>query len=140
MLLISFASLAAMIIFMRLCSYSTPPSRAYYYYYQQPRGLPLAPPPMPFTAPRQSEPVGASPSPRPPPHQQQTRQRSQQPQGMPREHFVPSFRLKRRRTIDPVNGVEKHVSELIPASSVPLPYHRSRGGAVGVRSRPPPWK
>ncbi|KAL5960524.1 hypothetical protein TSMEX_011755, partial [Taenia solium] len=124
MLLISFASVASMIIFMRLCSYSTPSSRAYHYHQQQPRGpLPALHPPPLSLAPRPVEAV----APR------------RQSQGMPREHFVPPFRLKRRRTIDPVNGVERHVSELIPASSVPVPYHRSRGDAVGSgggRSRP----
>ncbi|KAL5110301.1 hypothetical protein TcWFU_004769 [Taenia crassiceps] len=128
MLLISFASVASMIIFMRLCSYSTPSSRAYHYHQQQLRGpLPMLHSPPSSLTPR---PVEAAASRR-------------QPQGMPREHFVPPFRLKRRRTIDPVNGVERHVSELIPASSVPVPYHRIRGdgvGSSGGRSRPHPKK
>lgn len=128
MLLISFASVASMIIFMRLCSYSTPSSRAYHYHHQQLRGpLPMLHPPPPSLAPRPAK--AAAPR--------------GQLQGMPREHFVPPFRLKRRRTIDPVNGVERNISELIPASSVPVPYHRSRGDAVssgGGRSRPHPKK
>ncbi|CDS42968.1 disintegrin and metalloproteinase [Echinococcus multilocularis] len=128
MLLISFASVASMIIFMRLCSYSTPSSRTYHYHQQQLRAPPpaLHPPPA-LLAPRPAE--AAAPR--------------RQPQGLPREYFVPPFRLKRRRTIDPVNGVERHVSELIPASSVPVPYHRSRGDGVGgggVRYRPHPQK
>uniref|UniRef100_A0A5K3FY51 Uncharacterized protein n=1 Tax=Mesocestoides corti TaxID=53468 RepID=A0A5K3FY51_MESCO len=122
MLLISFASVASMIIFMRLCSYRTPSSRAYYL-----RGVPLGHPLPPRVPPS-----------RPP---ERPRPSAVGYQGLPREHFVPSFRLKRQRVIDPVNGVERHVSELIPASSVPVPYHRNRGvnrTQANQRSHPKP--
>ncbi|KAM7537090.1 hypothetical protein Aperf_G00000063638 [Anoplocephala perfoliata] len=139
MLLISFASVVSMIIFMRLCSYSTPSSRTYH-----PQPICTHPPFLPPLLPPQST---SQSHPRAPPIKSNNRQPQQQhqairgrarrlAQGLPREQFVPPFRLKRRRTIDPINGVERHVSELIPASSVPVPYQRSRGGRVRIRSPP----
>lgn len=137
MLLISFASVASMIIFMRLCSYSTPSSRTYH---SQPICChPLfLPPPL---ATSQSHPMV------PPIKSMHRHQRQHQmirgrtrriARGLPREQFVPPFRLKRRRTTGPISGVERHVSEIIPASSVPLPYQRSRGRRVRTSASPPP--
>lgn len=146
MLLISFGSVASMIIFMRLCSYSTP-SRTYH-----PQSMRGHPPPFiqPPTLHQSHSSISATQSPPLSPidpssssssgnNHQQGQRRRLPPQGnLPREQFAPPFLLKRRRTNDPINGVESHVSELIPASSVPVPYHRSRGGGSGGRGRTRP--
>ncbi|KAM3181531.1 hypothetical protein ACTXT7_014179 [Hymenolepis weldensis] len=146
MLLISFGSVASMIIFMRLCSYSTPSSRTYHPQSMRGHPLPFIPPP-PLHQSHSSISATQSPplSPTDPSssssgnnHQHGQRRRLPPKGNLPREQFVPPFRLKRRRTIDPINGVERHVSELIPASSVPVPYHRSRGGGSGGRGRTRP--
>ena len=117
MLLISFGSVVAMIIFMRLCSYSTPSSRAYQHPAYAPR------PPLHHTAA-----IVVSSQPKMVRSSAVQVQTTTTAGALPREQFVPPFRLRRRRTIDPVNGVERQVEELIPASSVPLPYHRRGGG------------
>ncbi|VUZ49386.1 unnamed protein product [Hymenolepis diminuta] len=147
MLLISFGSVASMIIFMRLCSYSTPSSRTYHPQSMRGHPPPFIPPPplhqshssVSATQSPPLSPVDPNSSSSSGNNHQQGQRRGLPPQGnLPREQFAPPFRLKRRRTIDPINGVERHVSELIPASSVPVPYHRSRGGGSGGRGRTKP--
>ncbi|VDO05588.1 unnamed protein product, partial [Rodentolepis nana] len=123
--------------FRQTAYYSTPSSRTYHPQSTRGHPVPFIPPP-PLQHSNSSASAAHSPplSPIEPNSSANNYQKGQRrrfpPQGnLPREQFAPPFRLKRRRTIDPINGVERQVSELIPASSVPVPYHRSRGGGGG---------